>query len=109
MPPEDQERPTGVYARPGQYDEYGQQPGVDQDQGADGPQQQAAEPQAPTATGSACGSNGNEAWTTYNESKRDPAWQGVPAGSGQFPGINGYRTPDSAFIYHMGWTHKKEE
>eukprot|EP00972_Heterocapsa_arctica_P113817 16439244-Heterocapsa_arctica.AAC.1 len=51
MPPEDQERPTGAYARPGQYDEYRQQPGVDQDQGVDGPQQQAAEPQAPTATG----------------------------------------------------------
>eukprot|EP00972_Heterocapsa_arctica_P016964 2504555-Heterocapsa_arctica.AAC.1 len=30
-------------------------------------------------------------------------WDGVPLGSEKITGVNGYRSPENDFLYHMGW------
>eukprot|EP00972_Heterocapsa_arctica_P034763 5117680-Heterocapsa_arctica.AAC.1 len=60
MQPEDQERPTEAYARPGQYDWARRELVFDPDRGADGTQQQEAVPHATAAKGSAGSGQGGE-------------------------------------------------
>eukprot|EP00972_Heterocapsa_arctica_P114860 16444730-Heterocapsa_arctica.AAC.1 len=125
LAPEDQVRGVEPFAKPGQFDEDSQEPDMGHDRKADLQQQQGAGSQDPSAEGKEGGKEGNEASNKWNGARKyqdqaaaaegakdgnqDPVWEGVPAGSERIEGINGYRTPENDFMFHMGWIPQGDE